>query len=271
MSKSKFIKKNYTWILFFIAIVLIIFVFYQNNLTGRIVQEICNKTEVCENVTVLECDESCEEVCENVTEEVCSIEIVETCNEECVEENNETICGDVCFEEEIENCSEQTIEVCENVCVEVNCTESIIENCSFQEICYEVEINVTNETISEPIQEPEEEPSPSLEDTFREEVTGIQEIRKPEGEETISLTQQEIFNLVAETGEGEVRVTKSEVKGRLLILRFEIGNYWVEKAYYYPQENLNQKIENDKVEWVRKIIGINNREIQIVKKEEFLT
>jgi len=264
--KSKFIKENYIWMVFVLGILLIGFIFLQKPFTGRVVQEICNETEVCENITVIQCDEECNEVCENVTEEICSTEIVEICNEECYEEGNETVCEDVCVEEEIENCTKVVVENCSIVCEEVNCTEVVVENCSIQEICYEIEINDTNETTEEEIIS---EPTP--EKIFEEEVIEKTETTKETFRKSVSnLTNVERFNLLSKTGEEKAIVTRSDIIGKKIILRFEIGDYWVEKVYYYPQENLNEKIEEDKTKWLRKISEIDNQKIKSVKKEEFL-
>jgi hypothetical protein len=274
LSKSKFIRKNYIWLIFVLGILLIGFIFLQKPFTGRVVQEICNETEVCENVTVVECEEDCQEVCLNETEEVCSTEVVEICEEECYEEGNETICEDVCVEEEVENCTEVVIENCSIICEEVNCTEGFIENCSVQEICYEIEINQSedindseiNETLEEEIVS---EPTPEkiFEEEVAEKIAGQEETFRSS---VSNLTEAEKFNLISKTGTDEILVTRSDIIGEKIVLKFEIGNYWVEKVYYYPQENLNEKIEEDKIKWLRKISNINNQKIKTVKEEEFL-
>lgn len=267
MLKSNFIKKNYVWIVFVLGILLIGFIFLQKPFTGRVVQEICNETEVCENITVIQCDEDCQEICENVTQEVCSTEIIEVCNEECYEEGNETICEDVCVEEEVENCTDEVIENCSIVCEDVNCTEITVENCSIQEICYEIEINETNETVEEEIIS-----QPTPEEIFEEEIVKKTEAIPETFRKSVSnLTETEKFSLLSETGDDEVTVTRSDIIGDKIILRFEIGEYWAEKVYYYPQENLNAKIEDDKIKWLRKIANLNNQKIKTVKKEEFLS
>ncbi|MBI2629171.1 hypothetical protein HYW74_03740 [Candidatus Pacearchaeota archaeon] len=70
------------------------------------------------------------------------------------------------------------------------------------------------------------------------------------------LTDDELFKLKAATRASEVKITKSEVVNGRLILRFQLGNYWLEKSYDYSNNNstiLNEQIELDRVKWVKNL------------------
>jgi hypothetical protein len=70
-----------------------------------------------------------------------------------------------------------------------------------------------------------------------------------------SLTQEELFLIIAETGTDNVKITKSQVLNGRLIIKFELGDYWAEKTYDYPKDEteLNSLIELDRVKWIKKI------------------
>jgi hypothetical protein len=245
-------------IIVFIVLIFVIII-YKKSFTGQVIQEICYEQEICENITIQICDDFCYNVCENITL-ICESE----CNEICEEIDNETICQEVC-----EPCEDEIILECNETCEKINCIEKIIENCSIQEICEEVVINETNKT-EEKIEIPSDEKS--TEEIFQEEI--IEEISQEETilEKTSSgnLSLEELNLLESKTGEKIISITKSEIIDGRLIIKFEIGNYWIEKSYSYPDEEVEFKINNDKIMFARKISNLGLEEINIVKKEEFL-
>ena len=70
-----------------------------------------------------------------------------------------------------------------------------------------------------------------------------------------SLTEEEIAVLQAETGSSEVKITKSEIIDNRLIIRFEIGNYWLENSYDYSKDEkaLIEQVELDRIKWVKRL------------------
>ena len=70
------------------------------------------------------------------------------------------------------------------------------------------------------------------------------------------LTEDELNAIKLKTGQEQVKITKSqEFKGRLII-RFEIGNYWLENSYGYTNqdnENLKKQIEIDRKIWTKNL------------------
>ena len=89
-----------------------------------------------------------------------------------------------------------------------------------------------------------------------------------------ALTDEELFKLKAVTGSSDVKITKSEIANGRLIIRFQIGNYWLEKSYDSAIGNstlLKDQMELDQAKWV-KILARNLLKIpqSPEKKDEFL-
>ncbi len=67
------------------------------------------------------------------------------------------------------------------------------------------------------------------------------------------LTEKESFLVQSKTGEKKVSVTKSEIVSNRLVVRFEIGDYWLEKSYNPDRENLDDEVKLDRVKWIKQI------------------
>lgn len=69
------------------------------------------------------------------------------------------------------------------------------------------------------------------------------------------LTDVELFKLKAITGLTEADTVKSELVNERLIIRFKIGNYFLENSYDYPQDNevLKQQIELDRAKFIKNV------------------
>ena len=67
-----------------------------------------------------------------------------------------------------------------------------------------------------------------------------------------ALTDEELSVLKAKTGDNSVKITKSEVVNDRLVIRFEIGDYWIEKSYYYGDiDELKNLIDLDRAKWLK--------------------
>ncbi|MEA3329302.1 MAG: hypothetical protein U9Q06_01005, partial [Nanoarchaeota archaeon] len=78
------------------------------------------------------------------------------------------------------------------------------------------------------------------------------------------LTEGELFVLKAETGASEVKITKAEVVNGRLIIRFEIGKYWLENSYEYNSGNeLDEQIAFDRARWVKKLAQSLSEKVQV--------
>ena len=279
----------------FIFIVLILFValifFLSGSLTGKVVSENCTEQEVCVNDTFETCVDSCENVCENVSKEECNPVVseecnpVETCNNVCqADEAGIETCTEQCSTEDVcqevtkDVCEQVMVEECNEVCSKVNCTEEIIENCSIQTICVPItEENKSSEEINETNVSLEVIPSEPVTETIPEIV--VEENQSSEINTTnettilpkVVLTDNEINLIKLKTGESVVRTTKSEVVNDRLVVRLEIGNYWIEKSYNYPlsEIEINNQIELDRLELLKKIL-ISTANQNVEEKEEFL-
>lgn len=259
-----------------LAVILLAIILYLGRdfvFTGRVTEN-CYEVEECFNVTVENCTEVCEMECENVTTEECEIIVNNVCEEVCSEVGNETVCEEECSDVEEEVCENVTTEVCEEVCREVNCTDVVVQNCTTTLVCEEV--NVTNETgIEENVSGGDsglEEPvggEPALEEESPvEQVDSVPVITT---QEAIVLSDSEKAEIKIKTGENSVSVTKAERIGDKVSIRFEIGKYWVEKIYDYSltSSELSEKMEYDRLKFLKKIANIKPRESG-VKMEEYL-
>ncbi|MBS3073139.1 hypothetical protein J4477_04870 [Candidatus Pacearchaeota archaeon] len=66
-----------------------------------------------------------------------------------------------------------------------------------------------------------------------------------------ALSEEELSVLKSKTGSGTVSITKSEVVNDRLIIRFQIGDYWLENSYDPSMEDLDYQISLDRVKWVK--------------------
>ena len=71
-----------------------------------------------------------------------------------------------------------------------------------------------------------------------------------------ALTEEELALLLSKTGDTKVKITKAEIAGDRLIIRFEIGGYWLENSYNYngDENELKAQIELDRVKWVKNLV-----------------
>lgn len=232
-------------------------------LTGQVIEERCTEQEVCINETITLCDKECITTCTNQTEEICNPITEEVCEKVCIMENETEICNDVCQNVEKEICEEITKEICEEVCNDVNCTEKIVENCSTETICKNVTIEeIPTET---PVEETEE-----ITETIVKEETITPEIQT-KSIINYTLSNEEINSVKEKTGDILVKTTKSEIINDRLVIRLEIGNFWIENSYDYPnsEEEIKKEIELNKIKLLKQIAGevttVNNEQ-----KGEFL-
>jgi len=68
-----------------------------------------------------------------------------------------------------------------------------------------------------------------------------------------ALSDEELSVLKSKTGSGTVSITKSEVANGRLIIRFQVGDYWLENSYdsSMSKEDLDYQINLDRVKWVK--------------------
>jgi len=83
----------------------------------------------------------------------------------------------------------------------------------------------------------------------------IREI-KIENIEDFILTENEKSILINETGTDEAKITKAEAGNNRLTVKYEIGKYWLEYSYNYPNQitdNLKSQIDLDKAKFAKKL------------------
>jgi len=88
-----------------------------------------------------------------------------------------------------------------------------------------------------------------------------------------ALTEDELFVLKGKTGEDKVSVTKADIVDGRLIIRSEIGNYWIENSYDSSknQEELNALVALDIAKWVKNLAkNLAEDEKQSEKAESFI-
>jgi hypothetical protein len=70
-----------------------------------------------------------------------------------------------------------------------------------------------------------------------------------------ALTNEELFTLKSKTGENSVNLVKSEIVNERLIVKFQIGSYWIENSYNYNGniDALKDQIELDRAKWVKSL------------------
>ena len=70
-----------------------------------------------------------------------------------------------------------------------------------------------------------------------------------------ALTDAELATLKLKTGSGIISITKSEIVNNRLIIRFQIGDYWLENSYdsSMNKEDFDYQINLDRVKWVKSL------------------
>lgn len=137
--------------------------------------------------------------------------------------------------------------------------ESIEENITnMTEPTLEIEIN-ESEIVEEPTPEISE-PDPLVPEIIYE---TEEEIYVPEV--VISLTEQERAILLEYFGSAFVEVKESSPKNGFIKVRFELGEYWAEFNYdaNYDREILDSFIERDRTEWLKDIAKSLSQEPEI--------
>jgi len=126
------------------------------------------------------------------------------------------------------------------------------------------------------IEEPEE---PALNETEANETEANEtEINITEANETLineteiievdlyALNEEELAVLLTETGTQEVKVTKSEVVNDKLIIKYEIGKYWLESAYNYDGSNMTSQINEDKQKFAKRLAQVLSSEEENIEE-----
>jgi hypothetical protein len=229
---------------------LFIFGYYGGSFTGRVVQTNCYDEEVCKNVTLEKCFESeCEEICENVTVEECFIEDVlvceEICEEVCSEIGNETVCSEgceqVCEEVSNETCEDSVVQNCTEVCFGLNCSSDLEYVCSIETVCEDVVV---------------EEPQDKKEIIEVRKERALDEVSTFKEISVFNLTDVERSDLSKITGVEDVFVSVvGDIAGRYVV-KFQMGDYWIEKSYDDDLVNFEERMEQDKNIWMRRILEV---------------
>ena len=68
--------------------------------------------------------------------------------------------------------------------------------------------------------------------------------------ESKNLSEAQLEVLFEEFGDVVVKTTKSELVGDRLVVRYELGQYWVEYSYDYEHEGLRALVDAEKMKWL---------------------
>lgn len=109
------------------------------------------------------------------------------------------------------------------------------------------EASASTDTAPEPL--PEEIPEPEIVNETIE--TNVTEVVVGS-----VLTNEEIEILRKEVGTTKVEITKAEVVNDRLVVRFEIGSYWLESSYDYAGDatEIKAQVELDREKWLKVLI-----------------
>lgn len=68
------------------------------------------------------------------------------------------------------------------------------------------------------------------------------------------LSDGELFILQSKTGDRTVQISKAEVVNNRLVVRFEIGEFWLENSYSYQEgDDLSEQIALDQAKWLKRL------------------
>ena len=86
-----------------------------------------------------------------------------------------------------------------------------------------------------------------------------------------ALTDEERAVLKLKTGADSVYITKSEIINGRLVIRFEIGEYWLENSYNADsdKEKLDSEISLDRARWIKLLaekLSETEEENEIIKE-----
>ncbi|KKM17120.1 hypothetical protein LCGC14_1678860, partial [marine sediment metagenome] len=114
------------------------------------------------------------------------------------------------------------------------------------------------------VQEPQLPTSETIE-IIQEEPSVTQEI--------LELTEQERAVLAQEFGNISVEVKEANLRGEFIIIRYELGSYWVEHSYSSDLDNetLSIFMERDRIKWLKDIAkSLSEEEEPEQEIEEFV-
>lgn len=259
------LKLNRKFIYLFVVLGGIFILFYFINdfsLTGRAV-DVCKKINYCENITIENCTEICSLVCENRSIQECIIKEIHNCSD-----TNESLCEENFSGLKVEECFNVTNEVCEEICKEINCTDVLIENCTEKLVC---ENSSDNETFfeSEVIEE-EGNANDSLEKEVENVLLDIDNIYFIESLDPLTLEEKRIIKI--KTGESKISIVEAKKIGKKILIRFEIGDFWVEKVYDFSmgKDLLDERIEYDRLKFLKKIATLKSSKNNEERMEGYL-
>jgi hypothetical protein len=116
-------------------------------------------------------------------------------------------------------------------------TQSVVSE-EEKEVVLEENFTLSNETIN---------------DTLRNEtVTEINKTAKFDLSD-YELSDGDLFLIQSKIGADKVSVTKSEIVGDRLVVKFELGDYWLETSFNQDSENLDFQVEKERVKWVKNV------------------
>jgi len=86
------------------------------------------------------------------------------------------------------------------------------------------------------------------------------------------LTDAELFVLKSNLGVDKVSITKAEVVNDRLVVRFELGDLWLEKSYdYSDEEAVKEQVGIDMKKWIKQVAAkLGEEEISGEEVEEFV-
>jgi hypothetical protein len=71
-----------------------------------------------------------------------------------------------------------------------------------------------------------------------------------------SLTEEEKNLLLDKFGNSSIEITKAEIERNRLLVRYELGKYWIEASYgkNLSEEQLNLQMKSDREQWIKDIV-----------------
>lgn len=85
-----------------------------------------------------------------------------------------------------------------------------------------------------------------------------------------NLSEVQIRALMNEFGNVVVETTKSELVGDRLVVRYELGKYWIEYSYDYEDEDIESLVKAERIAWLSDLANALVERVGFVEKvEEF--
>lgn len=257
------LSKKFIYLFIVLGGIFILFYFISDfSLTGKAV-DVCKRVDYCENITIKNCSESCSLLCENKTVQDCVIKEIPNCKD-----INGSLCAENSSGLKVEECFDIVKEICEEICEKVNCTDVLIENCTEKLVC---ENSSDNETFfeSEVIEE-EGNANDSLEKEVKNVLLDIDNIYFIESLDPLTLEEKRIIKI--KTGESKISIVEAKKIGKKILIRFEIGDFWVEKVYDFSmgKDLLDERIEYDRLKFLKKIATLKSSKNNEERMEGYL-